>query len=39
MEGLKYDNGKDPWHLLAFDAIRELVKVLAFGAFEEEGAN
>jgi hypothetical protein len=31
-EGKKYDNGKDPWHLLPWDAVREVVKVLAFGA-------
>jgi hypothetical protein len=29
---LKLDNSKDPWHLLPFDAIRGIVKVLAFGA-------
>ncbi|WP_109076243.1 MULTISPECIES: dATP/dGTP diphosphohydrolase domain-containing protein [unclassified Azospirillum] len=28
---LKHDAGKDPWHLLPFDAIRCAVKVLAFG--------
>ena len=31
-EGRKDDTGKDPWHLLPFDAIRAVVKVLAFGA-------
>jgi hypothetical protein len=31
-EGVKYDADKDPWHLLPTDAIREVVKVLAFGA-------
>lgn len=30
--GLKYDGGKPPWHLLAWDAIRLVVLVLAFGA-------
>lgn len=32
MEGVKFDNGKDPWHLLPFDALRAVVCVLAFGA-------
>jgi len=30
--GRKADHGKDPWHLLPTDAIRAIVKVLAFGA-------
>lgn len=30
--GLKYDGGKPPWHLLAWDAVRLVVLVLAFGA-------
>lgn len=30
--GVKADTGKDPWHLLPWDALREIVKVLAFGA-------
>lgn len=30
--GRKADNGKDPWHLLPTDAVRAIVKVLAFGA-------
>lgn len=28
----KDDGGKAPWHLLPFDALREVVAVLAFGA-------
>jgi hypothetical protein len=28
----KDDVGKDPWHLLPFDALRSISKVLAFGA-------
>lgn len=32
MEGVKFDTGKDPWHLLPWDAARGIVKVLAFGA-------
>lgn len=28
----KHDAGKDPWHLLPWDAARAVVKVLAFGA-------
>lgn len=31
-EGRKFDTGKDPWHLLPFDAIRGIVAVLRFGA-------
>jgi len=31
-EGVKFDAGKDPWHLLPFDAVRAIVRVLAFGA-------
>lgn len=30
--GRKDDGGKDPWGLLPFDAVRAIVKVLAFGA-------
>lgn len=30
--GVKYDAGKAPWHLVAFDAIAEIVAVLDFGA-------
>lgn len=32
LRGVKYDGGKPPWHLLAWDAIRLVVLVLAFGA-------
>lgn len=31
-EGVKHDGEKDPWHLLPWDAIGAIVKVLAFGA-------
>lgn len=31
-EGVKHDTGKDPWHLLPWDAARCIVKVLNFGA-------
>ena len=31
-EGNKFDNGKDPWHLLPTDAVKGIVKVLGFGA-------
>lgn len=31
-EGRKDDGGKDPWHLVPWDATRAIVKVLAFGA-------
>lgn len=32
VEGIKFDAGKDPWHLVPFDAIGAIVRVLAFGA-------
>jgi hypothetical protein len=32
LEGRKDDGGKDPWHLMPWDAARAIVKVLAFGA-------
>jgi hypothetical protein len=31
-DNLKKDYGKDPWHLVPYDAVRGIVKVLAFGA-------
>jgi len=31
-EGRKDDQDKDPWHLLPWDAVRAIVKILAFGA-------
>lgn len=31
-EGTKNDRGKLPWHLLPFDALEEVVKVLQHGA-------
>lgn len=31
-EGRKDDNGKAPWHLCPWDAVRAIIKVLAFGA-------
>jgi len=37
--GRKDDKGKDPWHLLPFDAIRCIVKVLLFGANKYESRN
>jgi hypothetical protein len=32
MSGTKHDGGKLPWHLLPFDAIEQVVRVLDFGA-------
>jgi hypothetical protein len=32
LEGRKDDGGKDPWHLVPWDAVRGIVKILAFGA-------
>ncbi|RBP03782.1 hypothetical protein DFR50_14230 [Roseiarcus fermentans] len=37
--GRKDDSGKDPWHLLPFDAVRAIVKVLAHGAKKYEPRN
>lgn len=31
-EGVKFDHGKAPWHLLPWDAVRAIVWVLMFGA-------
>lgn len=31
-EGVKFDQEKLPWHLTPWDALRAIVKVLAFGA-------
>lgn len=31
-EGRKDDTGKDPWHLVPWDAVGAIVKILAFGA-------
>lgn len=31
-EGVKFDQGKDPWHLAPWDAFRAIVKVLQYGA-------
>jgi hypothetical protein len=31
-EGVKYDDNKDPWHLLPWDAVKCIVMVLMFGA-------
>jgi len=31
-QGRKADTGKDPWHLVPWDAVRAVVTVLAFGA-------
>lgn len=30
--GIKHDLGKDPWHLLPWDAVQAITKVLLFGA-------
>ena len=37
-EGLKFDDGKQPWHLLPWNAVNEVVKVLKMGA-EKYGDN
>lgn len=29
---MKFDSGKDPWHLLPWDAVRGIVRVLAYGS-------
>lgn len=38
-EGKKFDDGKDPWHLMPWDAARAIVKVLAFGAGKYSARN
>jgi hypothetical protein len=38
-EGMKFDSGKDPWHLAPWDAFRAIVKVLEFGANKYEARN
>jgi hypothetical protein len=37
MEGVKYDEGKDPWHLAPWDAFKAIIIILASGA-EKYGA-
>ncbi|MCU7521636.1 MAG: hypothetical protein HF312_15575 [Ignavibacteria bacterium] len=39
MEGKKYDAGKDRWDLLPFAQVRQIVKVLTFGAAKYEPNN
>lgn len=31
-EGIKHDAGKDPWHLMPWDALQAILAVLVFGA-------
>jgi hypothetical protein len=38
-EGRKDDHGKDPWHLVPWDAVGAVVKVLEFGARKYEARN
>lgn len=38
-DGTKFDTGKDPWHLLPFDAVRCIVRVLAFGTTKYAARN
>jgi len=38
-EGLKYDRGKPPMHLLSPEALRQVAKVLEFGATKYEPWN
>ncbi len=37
--GIKHDTAKDPWHLLPTDALRGVVRVLAFGASKYTARN
>jgi hypothetical protein len=37
--GVKHDSEKDPWQLVPWDALREVVKVLGFGAKRYGDAN
>lgn len=39
MEGRKDDTGKDPWHLMPWDAARAVVHVLRFGAAKYSDRN
>ena len=39
MEGKKFDTGKAGWHLLPYDAVDEVIKVLDFGAQKYEPRN
>jgi hypothetical protein len=38
-EGLKFDDGKDPWHLAPWDAFRAIIKVLRYGATKYDARN
>jgi hypothetical protein len=38
-EGTKYDGGKDRWDLLPWQPVRQIVKVLTFGALKYDGWN
>jgi hypothetical protein len=38
-QGIKHDQAKLPWHLLPYDAIEQVVKVLNFGANKYEDRN
>jgi len=37
--GIKHDAGKDPWHLVPWDAVRAITKVLLFGATKYDERN
>lgn len=37
--GIKHDQGKLPWELLPYDALREVVKVLRFGSSKYQARN
>jgi hypothetical protein len=32
MSGIKFDGGKDPWHLAPWESFRAIVIIMAFGA-------
>lgn len=38
-EGTKYDQGKSPWHLLPYDALEEVCKVLQHGQKKYDARN
>ena len=38
-EGIKYDENKLPWHLVPWDSVEEMVKVLQYGARKYEPRN
>lgn len=38
-EGVKHDAGKDPWHLMPWDALQAILAVLVFGSVKYGSRN